>query len=75
MVYDIFALTNPEYCKLTNRLHYGLLLGRTLKKAKTIIVPSNYVKKKIITQGIEEQKIEVIHPAVELSEPLAVSDI
>ncbi|MEQ8819155.1 MAG: glycosyltransferase family 1 protein [Sumerlaeia bacterium] len=42
-VYDITALTHPELCTVANRWRYGLLLGRSIRRARSVVVPSNAV--------------------------------
>lgn len=46
-VYDIIALTHPEFATRTNRLHYGFVLPRALRRATHIIVPSQAVKNEV----------------------------
>lgn len=46
-VYDIIALTHPEFCRRSNRLHYGFVLPRSLLQATRIVVPSASVQTEI----------------------------
>jgi len=46
-VYDIIALTHPHLCTRANRVFYGLALPPTLRRADRIVVPSEYVKRRI----------------------------
>jgi glycosyltransferase involved in cell wall biosynthesis len=60
-VHDIIALTRPELCKLSNHLYYRMMLGRSVKQASQIIVPSNFVKKGLVKLfDINPEKINVI---------------
>jgi len=43
-VYDLIALTHPQFATRANRLHYGTLLPRCLKGAREIIVPTQAIK-------------------------------
>jgi glycosyltransferase involved in cell wall biosynthesis len=47
-VHDCFAWTHPALCKRENRLHYRMLLPRSVRNAAKIIVPSEYVKTELI---------------------------
>ena len=46
-VYDIIALSHPEFATGANRLHYGMVLPRSARGAKSIIVPSERVKQQL----------------------------
>ncbi|MEI6788117.1 MAG: glycosyltransferase family 1 protein [bacterium] len=39
-LYDLIALSHPELCTLSNRLHYRMLVPPSVRKATRIIVPS-----------------------------------
>jgi len=41
-VYDCHVFTCPQFCRITNLLHYRLMLPFSLKKASIIIVPSRH---------------------------------
>jgi glycosyltransferase involved in cell wall biosynthesis len=47
-VYDIIALQFPDWCTPTNRMNYGLMLPRAIRKAAGIIVPSEATRKDVI---------------------------
>lgn len=65
-VYDILALTHPEWCRTANRLYYRLMLPISIKRAKRVIVPSEVVKREIVdTLSVDEGKIDVIPLGVE----------
>ena len=46
-VYDLIALTHPQFATPLNRLHYGALLPASIKRATRIIVPSQAVAREI----------------------------
>ncbi len=46
-VYDLIALTHPQFATRTNRLHYGFVLPRALRRAAHIIVPSHAVRREV----------------------------
>lgn len=39
-VYDLIALDFPQWCTLENRIHFGLRMPRSLRRASAIIAPS-----------------------------------
>ena len=43
-VYDLHVFTHPETCTFANRLHYRALMPLSLRRAKTIVVPSARVR-------------------------------
>lgn len=47
-VYDTIALQFPGWCKPTNRLNYGLMLPRAIRKAAGIIVPSEATRRDVV---------------------------
>jgi glycosyltransferase involved in cell wall biosynthesis len=47
-VYDVMALTHPEWCRPLNRWNYRLLLPRSLARAAAIIVPSAFTAAEIV---------------------------
>lgn len=66
-VYDLIALLFPQWCTVSNRIHYGIFLPLSVKKAKGIIVPSNTTRKDLLKRfPAAENKIRVV--------PLGVSD-
>lgn len=67
-LYDILAITHPEWCRTANRIHYRFMLPLSIKKAKRIIVPSESVKRSVISLFPHaERKVEVI--------PLGIDEI
>jgi glycosyltransferase involved in cell wall biosynthesis len=60
-VYDIIALTHPELCRLSNRLHYGIVLPNSLRTATRVVVPSHSVRNEILHRFPDiEDKIRVV---------------
>jgi glycosyltransferase involved in cell wall biosynthesis len=49
-VYDLIALTHPEFATAPNRLHYGALLPRSIQNATRVIVPTRAVAGEIETR-------------------------
>jgi glycosyltransferase involved in cell wall biosynthesis len=43
-VYDLIALAQPQFATTLNRLHYGVMLRRSMEHAHRIIVPSESVR-------------------------------
>ncbi len=46
-VYDLIALSHPQFATRLNRLHYGTLLPASIKRATRIIVPSHAVAREM----------------------------
>jgi glycosyltransferase involved in cell wall biosynthesis len=46
-VYDLIALSHPQFATPLNRLHYGVLLPASIKRATRIIVPSKAVRQEL----------------------------
>ena len=46
-IYDLIALSHPQFVTTANRLHYGQLLPRSARRADRIIVPSPFVAREI----------------------------
>lgn len=60
-VYDILAITRPQWCTRANSLHYGRLLPATVRRADAVIVPSATVRDEIQdVLGAPEAKLRVI---------------
>ncbi len=49
-VYDLLALDQPARCTLVNRLHYGLMLPRSIRRADGIIVPSAATREALLAR-------------------------
>ncbi len=61
-VYDIIALLRPELCKPSNRLYYGLMLQRSVKRADHIVVPSISTRNDLVKHlNAGEKKISVVN--------------
>lgn len=63
-VYDLIALTHPQFATRTNRLHYGLVLPRVLRRAAHVIVPSEMVAGEV-EHFTSRPKISVVPLGVE----------
>lgn len=60
-VHDAIALLQPNLCKISNRLYYRALMGRSVRQAAQVIVPSGIVKDQLVGLfGISPEKINVI---------------
>jgi glycosyltransferase involved in cell wall biosynthesis len=60
-VYDMTALDNPDMTRKTNAMHYGLTIPASIWMAQRVIVPTNYVKERVVSiTGIASERIEVI---------------
>lgn len=65
-VHDILAITHPELCKPETRVHYGLLLRHSIRRARKIIVPSHVVRDQLRDRlGVDEHKIVVVLPGLD----------
>lgn len=75
-VYDVIALTHPEFATRTNRLHYGLVLPRALRRATHIIVPSGAVRDDVESFA-PGQQISVVPLGVEpiFHQEISASDL
>lgn len=65
-VYDLIALTHPEFATPANRRHYGLVLPRCLASAARIVVPSTAVKddiERLVPRA--DERVEVVPLGVE----------
>jgi glycosyltransferase involved in cell wall biosynthesis len=43
-LYDLHVFTHPQFCTLANRLHYRWRIPGSIRRAKTIEVPSEHVR-------------------------------
>ncbi len=43
-LYDLHVFTHPQFCTLANRLHYRWRMPGSIRRAKTIEVPSEHVR-------------------------------
>ncbi|MEI8139239.1 MAG: glycosyltransferase family 1 protein [bacterium] len=60
-LYDLIALSHPELCTLSNRLHYRLLVPPSVRKATRIIVPSETTRTDLLRYfPAAENKVRVI---------------
>lgn len=65
-VYDLIALDTPHFATLSNRLHYGALLERSIRNAQLVSVPSQSVRDTILERGFTSgNRVRVVAPGVE----------
>jgi glycosyltransferase involved in cell wall biosynthesis len=65
-VHDIHAISHPEWCSLGNRLHYGMTLPRSLRRAARVIAVSENTREAILRRfGPIRDDIRVIPPGVD----------
>ncbi len=76
-VHDVIAIKRPELCKISNQLYYKMMLGRSIRAARQIIVPGESVKKDILRLfGTSPEKINVIpFAASEVFTPVSEPDL
>ena len=64
-VHDLHVMTHPHFCPAPNRLHYSLLMPRSIRRAAAIIVFSDYTRRNIIAHFPEASpRIAVIPPGL-----------
>lgn len=60
-VYDILALTHPEWCKWSNAVHYRRALPRSIARADLVAVPSEFVRGEVLERlGVAPEKVRVV---------------
>lgn len=60
-VYDILALTHPEWCKWSNVVHYRRALPRSIARADLVVAPSEFVRGEIVGGlGVGPEKVRVV---------------
>ncbi|MCE5217444.1 glycosyltransferase family 4 protein [bacterium] len=60
-VYDVLALSHPEWCKRSNVWHYRRALPVSLRRATVVVVPSEVVRREVVACApIEAGKVRVI---------------
>ena len=65
-VYDLIALSQPQFATPLNRKHYGLMLPQSIRRARRIIAPSENVKWEISLRFPEAaQRTRVVPLGVE----------
>ncbi|MDD2601108.1 MAG: glycosyltransferase family 1 protein [Kiritimatiellae bacterium] len=64
-VHDLHAMTHPQFCTASNRLHYSLMIPPSIRKAAAVIAFSEYTKRTIQKRFPEAaEKITVIPPGI-----------
>jgi glycosyltransferase involved in cell wall biosynthesis len=80
-VHDLIAWTHPGLAGWRNALHLHLLVGRSVRRAQSVCVPTEFVRQAVITQfGIPRTKVFVVPWGVDaeltpLSEHDAIREI
>jgi glycosyltransferase involved in cell wall biosynthesis len=65
-VHDLFALTHPHLCSLKNRMHFGLLLPRAVRRARAVHCVSQWTRERLVERFPEAQsRAHVITPGVD----------
>ena len=64
-VHDLHVMTHPHFCSTPNRLHYGLMLPPSARKAAAIITLSPYTRRTVLERFPEARsRIVVIPPGL-----------
>ena len=64
-VHDLHVMTHPSFCSIANRLHYGLLLPTSVRRAAAIITLSPYTRRTVLERFPEARsRIVVIPPGL-----------
>ena len=64
-VHDLHALTHPQFCRVSNRLNYALLLPPSIRKAAAIVVFSDCVRRLVAERFPEvRDRLKVIPPGL-----------
>jgi glycosyltransferase involved in cell wall biosynthesis len=64
-VHDLHALTHPQFCTRANRMHYGMMLPPSIRRAAAIIVFSAYTERIVHTHfECSRTKTVVIPPGI-----------
>lgn len=64
-IHDLHVMTHPRFCTAGNRLHYGLMIPPSVRKAAAIIVFSDYTRRTVIERfPAVQERIVVIPPGL-----------
>lgn len=64
-VYDVIALTHPQFCRLSNRIHFRWALPASVRAAARVIVPTQASRRELCrTLGTNEEKVRVVRPGI-----------
>ena len=75
-VHDLIAWTHPRLAGWRNTLHFRLLVGRGIRRARAVCVPSEFVRRSVIDYfGISRGKVFVVPWGVDLEIAPAPRDI
>ncbi len=65
-VHDTISLDYPDLCKNETAIYYGLLLKRSIRNARKVLVVSKKVKQDVIRHtGVEEEKVKVTYLGID----------
>ncbi len=60
-VYDVLALSHPEWCRWSNVVHYRRMLPASLRRADIVVVPSQTVATEVVEHvAIDPAKVRVV---------------
>lgn len=64
-VHDLHVMTHPQFCRTLNRLHYGLMMPPSIRKAAAVIVFSAHTRRAVLERfPAAEGRIAVIPPGL-----------
>ncbi len=67
-IHDLHVMTHPQFCRRRNRLHYNMLIPRSIRHAAAVIVFSAYTERTVLARFPEaREKIVVIPPGLDPS--------
>ncbi len=65
-VHDVIALTHPQFCPRLNSMHFRMMLPRSIRTARAVIVPTAAVRDRIVRLlGTRHDKIHVVPHGIE----------
>jgi glycosyltransferase involved in cell wall biosynthesis len=66
-VHDLIAWTHPRLAGWRNALHFRLLVGRGIRRARAVCVPSEFVRRSVVDYfGVSRSKVFVVPWGVDL---------
>ena len=80
-VYDVLALTHPEWCSRLNALHYKALMPPSIRRASAVIVPAEAVKAELLQAvSVPEAKVRVVPLGIgpefrRVTDPAVLADV
>ena len=59
-IHDTITLSQPQWCKRLNRLHYGMVMTRSARRADAVVVPSEFARTEVVEQiGVVPERVHV----------------